>query len=321
MMNEMNEIVEQIQKASKIAILPHVDPDGDCLGSSFAVSLALQKTGKKVQVILENDRPEMFHFLPGSYINYEAAEANDDYDTVICLDSGDLKRLGKRYVIFEKGSVTVNIDHHATNTRYAQYNYVDVNAAATGEIVYQFIHQLRIPICHDIATNLYVAISTDTGGFKYSNTTAKTHAVIAELMETGIPIADINRKIFDTMSLVKLKLTAAAIERIQFYHEGLICVIVLPNDLLCDLGVTEDDTEGLTGLAKSVQGVEVGVLIKEKEPGVIKVSFRSNEYIDVANIAASLGGGGHKRASGCTLNMNLDEAVDVVLKKLEEAFK
>jgi len=314
----MTNIIECIKNASAIAILPHVDPDGDCLGSSFALSLALKKIGKSAQVILENGRPPVYEILPGDFINYADMKDDSNFDLIICLDCGDEKRLGNRFPLLKKDCVTVNIDHHPTNTSYAQYNLISIHSAATGEIIYELISEMNIPMDEQIATNLYVAISTDTGAFRYSNTTSRTHAIIAKILETHINIADINRKIFDTVSLAKLRLTAEAINRIQLYKDGLIAVIVLPYKLMGSLGATDDDTEGLTSLARTVEGVEVGILIKEREQGVIKVSFRSNEYVDVAQIAEFFGGGGHKRASGCTLTMDLEEAVQKVLQRTEE---
>lgn len=332
-MEMMEKIVQKIKLASQIAILPHVDPDGDCLGSSFALSIALQGLGKKADVILEKDVPKLYTILPGFgrewlYMNgYDTSDnskgsgktSSGKYDTVICLDCSDEGRLGSRARLLERDVLTINMDHHITNTQYAQYNYVEAQAAAAGEIVFKLIQRMGIAINTEIATNLYVAIATDTGSFKYSSTTSDTHRIVAQLLETGINSGEINRKIFDSVSLDKLRLKAQAINSVELSEDGKIAVIVLKAAYMQKVGLTDEDTDGLTSLPRTIEGVEVGILIKEKEPDIIKVSFRSNEYVDVSEIAAFFGGGGHKRASGCTLTANVEQAKKMILEKVAEA--
>ncbi|MDK2932334.1 MAG: bifunctional oligoribonuclease and phosphatase NrnA [Clostridiales bacterium] len=317
----LNEIAEIIKARSNIAILPHIHPDGDCIGSSFALLLALQMLKKEVTVVLEENIPQVYSFLTGKYVKLSDLPSNTKFDMVICLDSGDEHRLNHRIDLFNSSDVTLNIDHHISNTMYAKYNYVDSASSATGEIVYDIINLLGVTIDKDIAVNLYVAISTDTGGFKYSNTTSKTHRIIAELLETNINIAEINRRIFDTVSLEKLKLTATAIDWIEFYENNKIAAIALPYDIIQKEGLSDEDSDGLANLPRNIEGVEVGLLFKEKEPGEIKVSFRSNQYVDVSKIAISFGGGGHKRASGCTLHMDMIEAKKQVIESVKQTIK
>lgn len=315
----LNQLAEIIKSRSNIAILPHVNPDGDCIGSSFALQLALQKLQKDSIVIVEEDIPQVYSFLAGKYAKLNEIPSGLVFDTVICLDCGDERRLNDRLYLFESAQTTVNVDHHISNTKFAQFNYVDTYSSATGEIIYDLLSILGVTIDKDIAANLYVAISTDTGGFRYGNTTSRTHHIAAAFLDTGIDIAEINRRIFDTVSMARLKLVAQAINNIEFYEDGKIALIALSYELIQKMGITDEEGDGLSSLPRTIEGVEVGLLLKEKAPGEVKVSFRSNQYVDVSKVAASFGGGGHKRASGCTLNMDMMAAKKQILEAVKLA--
>ncbi|MGE4282198.1 MAG: bifunctional oligoribonuclease/PAP phosphatase NrnA [Clostridia bacterium] len=315
----LKQIAEIIEKGHRIAILPHTSPDGDCLGASFALSAALKKEKKDSIVILEEEIPRTYSFLSGEYVKMSEALSNAVYDLVICLDCGDERRLNQRLNIFNDCELTVNIDHHISNTHFARYNYVDSNSAATGEIIFDLLRELDISIDKGIAECLYTAISTDTGGFRYSNTTSRTHSIASILLGKGIDVAEINRKVFDTFSLERLSLTAKAINLIEMYQEGKIAVIALDYSLLNLQKINTDEMEGLSGIPRSIEGVEVGIVFTEKEPGQVKVSFRSNQYVDVSKIAVSFGGGGHNRASGCTVGMDIRQVKKRVLDAVAQA--
>lgn len=314
----LERISEVIQSGSNFAILPHVRADGDCIGSSFALLLALRKLGKSAKVILEEDIPQIYSFLPGDYIKFEDLPANTKFEITICLDSGDEERINRRMKLVNESKTSINIDHHITNTKYAQYNYIDTYSSATGEIVYEAIKQLGAEIDEEIATNLYVAIATDTGGFRYGNTTSKTHSIAAKLLQANIDIAKINRKIFETVTLAKLKLISMVANRLELHANGKIAVIAISRELILEAGANEDDVDGLSSLPRTIEGVEVGVLLTEKGHGNTKVSFRSNEYIDVSKVAAFFNGGGHKRASGCTLETDIETAKEKILAVVKE---
>lgn len=221
----LKDIITVLKSKDKIAILPHISVDGDGLGSSLALALALLKLGKKVKVYLEEGVPFTFGFLPGQHLlelyNNEGYEETGKEESIknenkneagievaVALDTGDEGRLGKRIEIFKKAKVTINIDHHATNSMYAEYNLVKTENSAVGEIIYQLIKEIGIEIDTDISICLYVAILTDTGGFKYSNTTALTHQITSDLISNGIDVAEISKRIFDTNSYEKIKLMA-----------------------------------------------------------------------------------------------------------------
>lgn len=312
----LNKICDIIKGASNVAIIPHIQVDGDCIGSSLGLALVLKALGKKTTVVLEEAVPVVFSFLQGKHQHYDTLTDEDVFDTVICLDSGDEQRINKRMSLLKSCPNTINIDHHVTNTKFAKYNYVDKNCAATGEIIYQLITLLEVEITKEIAACLYVAIATDTGGFRYTNTTAHTHIIASALLKTGIDIGEINRKIFETMSMQKLKLLMEAGKTIELFAEGKVALVCITRAFINKVKATDQDVEGVSSLPRQIKGVEVGILLTEKESQKIKVSFRSNQYVDVSKIAMFFDGGGHQKASGCTLFMDIHTAKQKVLDKV-----
>lgn len=311
------EIVRIITEAGGVAIFPHVSADGDAIGSSLAMAMALKNAGKAVKVYLEENIPSVYKFLPGTELTAFYNEADEVMDINIALDTGDTGRLASRADAFFKAPCTVNIDHHVTNTNFAHHNFVDPKSASTGEIVYLLLEEMGLKPDTDIARCLYTAISTDTGGFKYSNTTAATHRIAAELLETGIDIGELSQKIFDNTTYVKLKLTQKSIELLELYENSRLAVIVLSQEDINSLGAKDEDCDGIVNIGRSIEGVEVSLLIKEKEADVARVNLRSKTYVDVSEIASAFGGGGHKRAAGCTVEGSLEE----VKRKLMDAIK
>ena len=288
------DIAEKIEKAQNIIILTHINPDGDALGSSAGLKLALCKSGKNATVLLEKEVPEMFSVFGK---NFSWGEHKGECDLVISVDCGDKERLGEcsKYVdMFE----TVNIDHHISNTLFGNVNYVDSKASAAGEIIYELISYLDIPVDSDIASMLYGAILTDTGGFMFSNTTVRTHKIAAELIGFGADFYNLNKKLMIEKDFKRQKVTAACIEKMEFFKDGKICVVVFDNEFTNKISMKDEELNGIAQVPRTVSGVEAGVLISEINKGTVKVSLRSDEIIDVAEVAEKFGGGGHKRASG-----------------------
>jgi len=269
----------------------------------------------------------MYSFLPGKELVsiYSDDNTNDQRvfngETVIALDTGDIGRLGKRAKIFNNAIHKINIDHHPTNTYFAEMNYICENASATGEIIFQLIKAMDIKFDVDIALCLYTAILTDTGGFKYSNTTSLTHLIVSQLVSYGIDISAVSFRIFDSISENKLKLIGSAINTIELFENGKIALITITKKMIADSGAIEEETEGIVDYARNISGVEVAAFVKEKFDNEVKVSLRSNSYIDVSQIVNKYSGGGHKRAAGCTLNTSLLETKKIILNDLIKAVK
>lgn len=316
----LENIAAFIKEKDNILLLPHVSADGDSIGSSTGLAAALMKLGKKVTVVLEEEPPLVFKYLS----NYEIlqvynASFKGSYDCVIALDTGDEKRLGQRIALFNSCALTVNIDHHQTNTNFAKYNYVDINASAVAEIMWDLIKLLNVEMDVNIGTCLYTSIMTDTGGFRFSNTTAKTHRIAGEMIELGVEIDKIASFVFESNSVARLKLIGYVLNSLELYFNDKIAMLTITEDMLQKANATEDDSEGLVNYAKGILGVEVGILLKETPKGT-RVNLRSKDYVDVAAIAASLGGGGHKKAAGATVEASLNEVKDKVLDIFKKEF-
>lgn len=315
---ELNRIIAILQESDKIVILPHVSADGDAIGSSLALAMTLRKIGKKPKVLLDEEIPYIYGFLPGREMAEVFTSRHDMFDTAVALDTGDLGRLGLRRSVFENASVTVNIDHHNTNTEFGFHNYVNSGSSAVGEIVYDMIKKLGLVPDLDMATCLYVAVATDTGGFRFSNTTPLTHRIVSDLITAGVKVADVSQRIFDSNSYEKVKLTGAAISRLELLENGKVAVIALDYDLIKGTGAREEDCDGIINTARNIRGVEVAAMLRQWNNGEIKVNLRSSSYVDVSAIAGLYKGGGHKKAAGYITGGSLEDAKNRLLKDIKE---
>ncbi|HOJ11988.1 MAG TPA: bifunctional oligoribonuclease/PAP phosphatase NrnA [Clostridiales bacterium] len=316
----LDEIIDVISISRSISVLPHISADGDALGSGLALALALSRTNKNVAVYLEENIPRLYSFLPGQEMVEVFPESVEIPDTAIAIDTGDIERLGKRIELFKKANNRINIDHHYTNTKFADLNYVCVNSSAVGEIIYQIINMMGFSLDKDISTCLYVAITTVTGGFRYENTTYKTHLIASDLLKSGINIQEISSKVFDSISKEKVKLTGAAISSLELLEDERIAFITVTERMMEETGALEEECEGIINLGRNIYGVEIAALFREKQ-GEVKVSFRSNSDVDVSTIANRYSGGGHKKAAGCTIKGTLHEVKKKILNDMSDILK
>ena len=258
--------------------------------------------------------PPMYHFLPG-WDAYQVPwqEVTGEWDLSCFLDCGDLERVGDALPAVRLGRCTLNIDHHATNTAFAEYNYLDFSAAAVGELAYRILQEIGAPIDAGTALCLYTSLVTDTGGFRYDSTGPSTHRVAADLIERGVRPYDVAQAIFESEPLPRLALLSRALQTLQVDESGRMAWMVVTRQMLAEVGASDHDVEGIVNYARSVAGVEVGLLFKETEDGRVRVSLRSRSRVDVGAVAVKLGGGGHPRAAGCTLAGPVAEVVGQVV--------
>lgn len=317
----MNSLISSIHQYNRIKIFPHILADGDAIGSSFALAFALSKLRKDVTVVIEEPIADSYHSIPGqnfTRINPVREEVINYLS--ISLDCSDEDRLGKRKATFLNGEQTINIDHHLSNTNFAHINYVDTSSSATGEIIFELIGALGINLDLEIATCLFVAISTDTGNFKFSNTTSKTHKIVSELLVYPVKVAEICRKLYDETSLKKLKLLGRAINSLELYYDNQVGLMKITKDDIKTLSIRDGDFEGIINYCLNAENIEVAILVKEISENRYKVGLRSKAYIDVASIASEFNGGGHVRASGFTADGDLDRVKIMVVDRVINHF-
>lgn len=317
----IQEVKKVIDRHQNFVLFEHQKPDGDCVGSGLALVQALQYLGKQALLVSHDPHPAVYDFLPGKQFHTRAQYIEpEDFraEVAIFVDCTDPERAGKGLDL-AKSSVWVNIDHHVSNTKFGAVNVVDPDAAAAGEIVYRLIGALGVPITKEIATCLYVAIVTDTGGFRYQNTTRYTFQVAGELTGKGVNPWEIAELVFETRSVSSLLLLGKALTTLKLYHGGKLATVVVTREMMACAGASPEETEGIISFPRSISGVEVSLFFRETEDGKgFHVSFRSRSKVDVAEIAVEFGGGGHPRAAGALIAGTLDEVSRKVLDVLDK---
>ena len=302
-------IKELINDAKDIAILSHINMDGDAIGSSLGLMFALKKIGKKVTTYIEEEIPLRFDFWKGTedVVYYTDETDISKHDLLIVVDVADKNLLGKRAKLLDEIPNSLAIDHHALHFKYANNVWVDKKAAAAGELIFDLLQKMNIPLDYEIATCLYVAISTDTGRFKFNNTTKRTHEIAGELLTYGVKNTELTNKLFDESTKERTMLIAKVIETLELFENGKIAVMLITRDIMKETNAKDSDQDGIIDYVINICGVEVGILIKEKENGSLRASLRSKTYVNVSIIANEFGGGGHKMASGCGYDGDINE--------------
>jgi bifunctional oligoribonuclease and PAP phosphatase NrnA len=314
----ISDISNLLRQSRKIGITYHASPDGDSLGSSLALMQGLRKLGKQACIISKDIVPEIYGFLPyKGEVDSAVDSPSIDVDCVVVLDCGNFERISANLNMGLKHYTLINIDHHLSNNLYGDYNFVDTSASAVGEIIYEILKSLDTEIDKDIAACLYTSIISDTGSFKHSNTTDTTHAIAGELIKAGIEFSEIHRQVFQNKKYKRLKLYGKVIENMYLLHNESLCILKLTKAMLQEIGIEASDTSDIISLGTDIDTVEVAALIKEADEGV-KISLRSKASIDVRKIAEIFGGGGHTRASGLSINKNIDEAEKLIINAIEK---
>ena len=315
----MNKVIDLIKQANSVVILSHDSEDADAVGSSFAMRLALLGMGKDAKCIFSEIPEERIRFLGDDYTVFDENDI-PKADLCLCLDCGDVQRISKRKAIFEASEKTACIDHHYTNVGFCDADYIDAKAPATGEILYNLFTEMGVTITKDIARQLYAAISSDTGSFKYSNVRPETFIIASELIKKDIDHAEIARKLFDTESLGVIKFKGYLMNNMEQYFDGKLNIVCAPDSLLKEYGIEEKDTGDIVNIPRGVTGCEIAVSIRET-PEKKKISFRSNGKFDVSGLAEKFGGGGHIMAAGAACrSKSLEQIKEEVIKYCEEIF-
>lgn len=321
MNDSLKSIANIIKDSHSILLFPHINMDGDSLGASTALCLALRSTGKKAYVILDEPIPDNLDFLECGCSSYDIG-SDDEFDLSLQIDSCGMKRIHGRETAWQKGKIKGCIDHHPVVKQDFNYDFslTEPDTAAAGEIIYRLIKYLEIEITLDIANCIFAAIATDTGNFQYSNTTRQTHEIVAELHDIeGFNPKTVSALIYERCSKESIMMECEVLSKLEFYSEGKVVIGALTQNILTKFGCTMNEAESIIQRIMSIEGVEIGCLFKEDDFKTIRISLRAKHKANVAVVAAKFGGGGHLRAAGCTMYIPLQEAVKRLIPELVQA--
>lgn len=312
----MNTLTDIIKKSQTVAIISHVGPDGDTLGSMLGLSMALKQFSnlQKVDSIILGKLPEVYDFLPETNSLKTPYDETllDKYDLVISVDCAAEDRLAEALSIFKKARLSINIDHHQTNKEFGIMNIIDPKASSVGEMLVDIIEQIGCELTKEIAVCLYVSILTDTGGFRFENTTSKTLATCAKLLEKGINPNEIFKKCYEQKPLNMVLLQAFAINNAKFEENDKIAYTLVSRETIDKFGSQDSYTDGISEALRQAQVVEISMVLKETQNGNTKISLRSKN-VDICKIAEFFGGGGHRLAAGCVIEKKPEDAINEIL--------
>ena len=320
--SKFEEIGRLLREHQRFAVMSHVRPDGDALGSQLALALSLHQLGKEVRVWNEEGMLEKYSFLPRAELVTKPPSIPEDFDCAIALDTAIQSRLGTALAAVRSAKIWINIDHHLSNPGYGDVVDVDPDAPATAEIIFRLIKSQNLPFNRDIAENLYAAISTDTGSFQYPKTSARTFEIAAELIRAGLDVGRLNQQLYENYPRRRLELLRELLRTMRFEHRGRVASVSLSLKTAAELGVLPDDNEGLIDHLRAIRGVIVAVFFEELNDGKVRVSMRSkDDAVDVCAICQKFGGGGHTLAAGARVRGTLAEVEEKVLEEIGDVIE
>lgn len=318
-MKDLRKIIDAVTGGKNIGIISHMNPDGDAVSSQIALALGLKQLGIKTVLINKDPAPAAFKFLSGFQEIKPIEEIEKIPDIIVFVDCATQERTGYDFEEIDlKDKITINIDHHISNTNFCKYNLVKPKAAATAEIVYDFLSLLQIKIDKEIATALYTGISTDTGSFMYENTTPTTHRIAADLINYGADTNLVRINFYENTSRQKIELLKIGLNNLEISQDGQIAWITYDVETFEKLGLKSSDSDGVISYVKGISDVEVAFVFKEVEKNKFKISMRAKSWFDVNDFAKIFGGGGHIKAAGCTIEGSKEEVVNRVIEACKE---
>ena len=314
----INEIIAAINEGRNFLITAHVRLDGDALGSELALYLMLKELGKDVVVYNQDRTPERYRFLPAAQNVVHSLNNIEQYDIGIILDCSDLTRVGEEAENIRSINRLINIDHHISNNGFCSLKMLDAHAGSTGELIFRLMKEMDFKMSKDIATNLYAAIITDTGSFRYSSTTNETFYAAGNLVENGADPQWIAENVYENDSPVRLKLLAKALETLSLDMESKVGSLVVTQKNLQETGAAWEHTEGFVDIPRTVRGIEVSVLYTQRGDNHFKLSLRSKAKVNVEKVAKKFGGGGHIHAASCWLKGDIETIKSQIIEAVRE---
>lgn len=317
-MSTLDNILREINKAESIVILTHENPDGDAIGTGLALYHALKQHGKNPDIVIP-EYSRIFEFLPGTKEIKKESDI-EKYDLAISVDCSTIKMLNGFAKYFENAKMRISIDHHSVNTMFGDINFVNPDAPACSQIMLVILEHLNIEISKDIGTCILTGIITDTGGFKYSGVTAETFEFVALLLNKGINVSKIYRRVLQIKTKPNFELHRIANNRLEFFEDGKIAYTYITEEDERKVNAENGDHEGIAENGRDVEGVEVSIFIRQTEKGC-KVSMRSNEYVNVSDVCLMFGGGGHQRAAGVLMQGTIEQVKEKLLTEVKSQLK
>ncbi|MBQ8807900.1 MAG: bifunctional oligoribonuclease/PAP phosphatase NrnA [Clostridia bacterium] len=315
----MQKVITHLKSSSSVAIFVHTNPDWDCIGSAMALRCALRSIGIKSDVFTETALSKHLSIFDTDVIPYSEDAPAPDYECYCAVDVGSADRIGKWGECFAKKDNTVCIDHHHQNGPFAQINYVEPTRSSTGELIYEILNLGEIELTKEIAGYLYCAISSDTGSFQYAQVNRRTYEIVIALTDTGINTTYLCSMLYERNTLTQLKLKAEAINSIKLFADGKIATAKITNELMKKYGADKSDTDALAQIPRSIDTVMISAFLKELPEGDIRVSLRSLGDYNIEPVARLFGGGGHKKAAGCTFKgVSIEEAERKLVEELSK---
>ena len=319
---KLGEIVQRLRQAERILVTSHISPDGDAVGAVLAVYHIIRALhDREVVCSLAHPVPKRYAWLPGADRICPPGVCAPPFDVAVIVDVAQLDRIGVVSALVGDETQVIVLDHHLEDAPAGDLAVVDPRYAATGELIIELMDIAGVSLTREIAECAYVALATDTGSFKYSNTTERTHRIAARLVATGLPVAEIGRRVFDEMSAARLRLLIRFVNSVALLDGGRIALGTVTAKDMAESEALEEDTEGLINFARNIEGVDVAMLFREVDNHTVKLSLRSREGVNSAGILRSLGGGGHAAAAGTTLEMPLRQATALALCHVREALQ
>jgi phosphoesterase RecJ-like protein len=317
------QILDQLKKFSSFLVVAHIHPEGDSIGSQLAMANLLKSMGKKVRIVNSDNVPKNLLFLPGSdqvMTLKDIKQEEIEFDSAVVLDCPTLDRIGDVRQLLENLFI-ISIDHHVSNENFGDINWTDAHASSAGEMVYELFKKSQIDIDDESALCLYVAIMTDTGSFRYSNTTVDTHQIIADLLKSGINPTKVYETIYETKPFEVMKLLAEVLMNLKRSDDGKCVWFKVTDQMLSRNNLKAEATEDFIAFVRMVEGAEVVAFLRELSENKVKVSLRSKTDIDVNQIASVFGGGGHRAASGCVIENSIEQAEKLLIEQINIAIK
>lgn len=312
-------INELIRKNESFLVTTHVNPDPDGICSQLAFAQYLKSKGKKVAIINNEKMPVRFHFLPGiKQAKHFHEGMTKKFDVAIVLDCGEPNRIGKVKKLIKEGVKVVNIDHHITNSYFGDVNIVDAKASSTAEVVFEYLKKVKFELTKNVAIWLYAGIMTDTGSFRYETTTARTHAIAAELMKFKFSVTELYRHLYEMVPIGDLQAFTQVVTRFDALFGGKVVCVELHKKVLSKFSDSFDLRDTIFKFLRAIKGVEVYVILTEVSRNKTRVNLRSSRKFDVARLANVFDGGGHKRASGCAIDKNIKDARTKIIRQIKK---